>query len=148
MLVLQVMFSFNAHEGAPDDEPARPSLGPHTAPFRLWKRSDLSAAWQALPASAWLAIELPDTPWGRAYYRWASAEGGDGPPTGNSIGVMLVNMHDYRHPGNASAEAGRCLRALLQDGRPPVEHVVRTFGDHELSDTQRAWLQASGSGGQ
>ena len=126
------MFHSQHAQHAQSGVPVQSSLGPETAPFRQWKRSDLSAAWQALPASAWLAIELPDMPWGRAYYWWAVEQNGTAPPTGDDIGVMLVNMQDYRHPDDPRAEAMRCLRALLHDGRPPVEHVVRTFGSEEL----------------
>ena len=62
----------------------------------------------------------------------AVEQNGTAPPTGDNIGVMLVNMQDYRHPDDPRAEAMLCLRALLRDGRPPIGHVVRTFETEEL----------------
>ena len=133
------MHGYTCHVGAADEEPIRPSLRPDTAPFRLLQRGDLAQVWQDLPDSCWLAIELPDTPWGRSYYRWAvealGHEGRDPQPGG--LGVLLASIYDFRNfvdfPGDAHREAGRCLQSLLVDGTPPRDHVVRVFRDSELT---------------
>ena len=119
------MVSYNCNGEFKQDGPITDSLGPATAPFRLLRKADLPDKWQTIPVKS-IGIELPDTPWGRAYFAWATrelslrqdtAEGKDCP------GVMLVSMANFRELQDFRAAAARCLRTLLAEGRPRREHV-------------------------
>ena len=117
------MFAYECDAHAVPTDAVHPSLGPDTAPFRLLQQTDLPDRWRAISVER-LAVELPDTPWGRAYYAWAvnklrEMEAGSGPA------VMLVSMANFREPLCARAEAAACLRCLLVRGTPPPEHVLQ-----------------------
>ena len=60
--------------------------------------------------------------------RMGSAELARAPTDTDSLGVMLTSMADFRAPGDARAEAARCLRALLETGKAPRDHVVQVLG--------------------
>ena len=109
-------------------EPVRNSLADGCPAFGLLSREDLPERWRALPPTARLGVEVPDTPWGRTYYAWAVAELARAPTDTDNLGVMLTSMADFRAPGDARAEAARCLRALLETGKPPRDHVVQVLG--------------------
>ena len=74
-----------------------------------------------------LGIELPDTPWGRAYYGWAIGVLAELPVDDTRVGVMLSSMANFREPQDSRLEAARCLRSLLEAGRPPLDHVVQVL---------------------
>ena len=124
---------YSAHRGEPPGAgEQRDRLGEGTAPFTLWRSGDLPPEWAQHFAvgHAYVAVELPDTPWGRAYYGWACAQLGLESAGTDAVPVMLASMHDFRGlPEHAQRiqEARNCLQALLGSGRPP-QHFVRIFG--------------------
>ena len=121
------VYAYNCNGAFEQDGPTEESLRPGAAPFRLLRKADLPSKWQPIPARN-IGIELPDTPWGRTYFAWAtrelrrreaSAEEEELP------GVMLVSMANFREPDEPRAAATQCLRTLLAEGRPPREHVLQ-----------------------
>ena len=122
------MFAYDCDAHAVPNAAVHPSLGPDTAPFRLLQRADLPDRWRAIPVDR-LAVELPDTPWGRAYYAWAVSKLEDMEP-GSGPAVMLVSMANFREPLCASTEAAACLRCLLDRGTPPPGHILQIV--HEM----------------
>ena len=124
-----IMYSYRTRVGYTSAEPVRKSLAEGTPLFGLWRRADLSERWTRVPLTFGLAVEVPDTPWGRAYYYWAISEldqQGPVPEAGSEVlGVMLTSTSEFRAPGDARAESARCLRALLEIGKPPREHIVQ-----------------------
>ena len=94
------------------------SLGPGAPPFVAWQVDELPAEWRIThmhPDTRYVAVELPDTPWGIAYYRWFCSELGD---DAAGVGCMVVNMVDYNGGSNQREQAAECLRSLLQTGKP------------------------------
>ena len=70
----------------------------------------------------YVAVELPDTPWGRCYYAWAVQQLQALPEDSSALPVMVSSMHDFRGVGadQRRADAAECLRALLATGKPPA----------------------------
>ena len=122
------MYSYVAHHDYTSADPVRNSLADGCPAFGLLSREDLPEQWRALPPTARLGVEVPDTPWGRTYYAWAVAELARAPTDTDSLGVLLTSMADFRAPGDARAEAARCLRVLLETGKLPRDHVVQVLG--------------------
>ena len=121
------MFCYSCDGDFVQDVPAASSLGLGMAPFRLLRKDDLPACWRPIPVNS-IGIELPDTPWGRAYFAWATGELRrieDDPDNAGYPGVMLVSMANFREPGAPKTAAAQCLRSLLAEGRPPKEHVFQ-----------------------
>jgi len=60
---------FLGHAANEADEP-EDRLAEGSPGFSLWKRSELPSEWRrsCSAGQVCVAIELPDTPWGRAYY--------------------------------------------------------------------------------
>ena len=73
-------------------------------------------------------MEVPDTLWGRIYYAWAVAELARTPTDTDKLEIMLTDKADFRAPGNARVEAARCLCALVETGKPPIDHVIQVLG--------------------
>ena len=126
-LVLAIMYSYLAHHGYVSAEPVRSSLVEGSPPFVLFSRGDLPERWRRVPASARLGVEVPDTAWGRTYHDWAIAEIARQNLESEPLGILLTSMADFRAPGDARSEAARCLRALLETGKPPTDHVVQVL---------------------
>ena len=110
-----------SHERASAEVPM--SLGPGTPPFQAWRIDEMPAEWQATqrhPDTKYVAVEVPDTPWGRAYHDWFRFGGQFSPEhLGVFAAVMVVNMHDYNGGADQRAQAARVLRSLLEAGKPP-----------------------------
>ena len=88
-----------------------------------WKVEELPVEWRIThmhPDTKYVAVELPDTPWGIAYYRWFCNEFDD---DASGVGCMVVNMVDYNGGSNQREQAAECLRSLLQTGKPPANFV-------------------------
>ena len=121
---------YTAHRGeAPGTEDPRDRLGEGTAPFTLWKRGDLPPVWAQhfTDSHICVSVELPDTPWGRAYYSWACNQLGLQTAGTDAVPVMLTSMYDFQGLPEHSQrihEARNCLQALLETGRPP-QHFAR-----------------------
>ena len=132
------MFSYEFHGELPQDEPLVQSLGEHTAKFKLLHKSDLPARWRPIAAEK-LAIEVPDTQWGRKYFHWATQELQriEGTAVDHGFpGIMLVSMHNFREPENAYRQAALCLTSLMEDGTPLREHVVQLLSPRMAADRQ------------
>ena len=119
----------------PGMEEPQDRLGEGTAPFRLWWRADLPSVWRQhfTDDHCYVAVELPDAPWGRAYYSWACNQLAALPEDSGAVPVMLCSMADFRgHPEGEQriAAARECLRALLEGGRPP-QHFARILHHSE-----------------
>ena len=105
------------------------SLRPGAPPFGAWQVDELPAEWRTIlmhPDTSYGAVELPDTPWGIAYYRWFCSEFDD---DAHSVGCTVVNMADYNGGSNQRQQAADCLRSLLQTGKPPA-HFVRVLASN------------------
>jgi hypothetical protein len=126
------MFGYSCQGEFSPDGPTESSVGPGTAPYRLLRKADLPEIWQPIPIKN-IGIELPDTPWGRSYFAWATRElrlrenssAARGAGSEDAPGVMLVSMANFREPGDARAAAILCLQTLLSEGRPPRDHVLQ-----------------------
>ena len=110
----------------------RSSLAPDSPAFQLWRRSELPAEWRSRSVvtptrQIAVALELPDTPWGRSYYGWACERLASETEATDFIPVMLTSMHDFRglpdERGRRQAAAD-CLRSLIESGKPPP-HFAR-----------------------
>ena len=124
------MFKYSATGNYEHVEPIRDRLAEGLPPFQLLKKSDLEPRWRRISGSR-LAMELPDTPWGRAYYSWA-VEKLAAQPTSEAdpfLGCMLSSMANFREPDSSHREAARCLRSLLEDGVPPRDHVAQILNE-------------------
>ena len=129
------MAYYQAHFGSPlTDAEVRDSLGEGCPVFSLWTRDDLTDEWLADSRSyiagnfpgSYIAVELPDSPWGRAYYHWAVSQLSQLGDNTVILPVMLASMADFRglaEPERQAASA-ECLQSLLQTGRPP-KHFAR-----------------------
>ena len=114
---------------APGMEEPKDRLGEGTAPFRLWWQEDLPSVWRQYSTDNHIcvAVEIPDVPWGRAYYSWACRQLEAMAGSSGAVPVMLASMEDFRDHQDRdkrTAAARECLHALLQDGRPP-QHFAR-----------------------
>ena len=94
---------------------------------------------QGRGSTRFVAVELPDTPWGRSYYALVCQQLFAVENHAERVPCMLCSMADFRGPeqGAKSATAD-CLRSLLTRGRPPL-HFAR-FLDQEAG--RRAGLPA------
>ena len=104
----------------------RNSLGPGTALFKPWLFEELPAEWQVTalhPHTRHVAVEVPDTPWGRAYHDWFCFGGPHVLNYESLPGVMVVNMRDYKGGRDQHHQSGRVLQALLESGRPPPNFI-------------------------
>ena len=101
------------------------SLGEGRPVFSLWTRNDLTDEWQA-DAGSYIAVELPDSPWGRAYYHWAISQLSQLGENTNFLPVMLASMADFRGLPEPERQVatGNCLQSLLETGKPP-KHFAR-----------------------
>ena len=102
------MYSHECHGELPREGPIVQGLGEDRARFRLLHKSDLAAKWSAIPAEQ-LAVELPDTPWGRSYLHRAAQELQrlQGTPAQHGYpGIMLVSMANFREPEDPRQQAG------------------------------------------
>jgi hypothetical protein len=132
------MFSYDCHGELPQDEPIGQSLGEHTAKFKLLHKSDLPARWRPIAADK-LAIEVPDSPWGRKYFHWGTQQLQrlEGTAANHGFpGLMLVSMHNFREPEDARGQAALCLRNLLDNGTPPREHVIQLLSPRMAAHRQ------------
>ena len=111
---------------ADETEEVKDRLADGAPPFSLWKRSELPAEWRRSCSAGqlYVALELPDTPWGRTYYRWACRQ--LEASSDENLPVMLASMHDFRGEDEHGrrVSAAMCLRSLLATGKPPA-HFAR-----------------------
>jgi hypothetical protein len=141
--------SNSASTRASSDDAPGASLAPGTPGFQLWRKDALPEVWRrqpdnrqlqaaaanlGIPAAslqAYVALELPDTPWGRKYYWWAQAclDAMPRQESSDFLPVMLVSNFDYTGGGPQVAReaCAELLQALLSSGRPP-KHFSRVFG--------------------
>ena len=113
-------------------------LGPGTPAFTAYKISELPTIWHdclAHPGTAYVALEVPDTPWGWSYYRWYASVADRNSP-GVYVPVMMVNMHDYNGGTAQRKAAAAVLRSLLETGRPTANWI------RVLKDTQQLGNQS------
>ena len=101
------------------------SLFPGGPVFKAWKLAELPSEWQATlrhPETMYVAVELPDMPWGRAYSDWFSA---NFTVADHDIwvAVCVVNMADYHGGEGQREQAARVLRYLLETGKPPPDFL-------------------------
>ena len=111
---------------ADEAEEIKDRLADGAPAFSLWKRSELPAEWRrsCTAGQVCVALELPDTPWGRTYYKWACLQ--LEVPSDENLPVMLASMYDFRGEDEHGrrASAAMCLRSLLATGKPPA-HFAR-----------------------
>ena len=110
----------------------RNSIAPDLSDFQRWLRNELPAEWRSTSVvtstrQIAVALELPDTPWGRTYYGWACERLASETEATDVIPVLLTSMYDFRglldERGRRQAAAD-CLRSLIESGRPPP-HFAR-----------------------
>jgi hypothetical protein len=144
---VQGMASSEAHFGRVpgNDVEVRGSLAEGTPAFRLWTEAELPAEWRQAVARPgygshfFVAVELPDTPWGRCYYAWAIRELEGLPSDSGVLPVMVSSMFDFRGVGAAQrrTDAAECLRALAATGKPPAHFVtVMEAGSDSLGHSE------------
>jgi hypothetical protein len=80
----------------------------------------------------WVAVELPDRPWGHAYHAWFAsnytvADFKEYTPT------CVVNMQDYNGGNKQKENAAEVLRFLLETGKPPP-HFLRILHPEKQAD--------------
>ena len=107
--------------------PAIPgSLHPGGPPFQAWKLSELPDEWKKSlqdPNTLFIAVELPDMPWGHAYHAWF-ASNYTVSDFGEYAATCVVNMQDYHEGIQRNEHAAEVLRSLVQTGKPPP-HFLR-----------------------
>lgn len=115
----------NAVTTASASGPVADRLADGTPPFSAIRICDLPRAWrQSLehPRTRFVAVEIPDTPWGRKYYDWYTAFA-ERASRDEFVPAMLLNMHDYNGGTGQREAAGQFLRSLLESGRPTPSFV-------------------------
>ena len=112
------------------------SMYPGAPPFQAWKLDELPEMWKESlrdPNTRYIAVELPDEPWGHAYHAWFAAN-----HTTKDFKVlaasMVLNMQDYNGGRNQERRSREVLQSLLQTGKPPP-HFIRLLHQSEASDT-------------
>ena len=111
------------------------SVYPTAPPFQAWKLSELPEAWkQSLrePNTMFIAVELPDRPWGHAYHAWF-ASNFSVTDFDEYAAVCVVNMKDYNNGNMQIERAAEVLRSLLETGKPPP-HFLRILKQEEHAD--------------
>ena len=101
------------------------ALYPGGPPFQAWKLDELPRQWrQSLhhPDTLYVAVELPDLPWGHAYNAWFSSSF-DVSDFGTYAAVCVINMQDYKSGQNQREHAGKALRCLMETGKPPPDFL-------------------------
>ena len=130
----------NAGSAAPAAGAVPSSLGEGTPAFTAFKTADLPRVWRdclADPRTKYVALEVPDVPWGRLYYRWFTEFAAAAPP-GEYLPVMLLNLHDY-NGGSGQQEAARgVLRSLLETGKP-TPAFLRILDEEAMEDAGAAF---------
>lgn len=85
----------------PPSGEVRNSLAEGTPAFRPWTKDELPTDWRQAVARPgygshfFVAVELPDTHWGRCYYAWAIRELERLPRNSNALPVMVSSMFDF-----------------------------------------------------
>ena len=105
-----------------EEEGGRPSLAEGFPEFRLWHRDELPEEWRQIYASpGYVAVELPDTPWGRQYHAWAVKELEKEMTDDTALPVMLTSMKDFRgeNAEQRKQSAAEVLQCLAGHGKPP-----------------------------
>jgi hypothetical protein len=101
------------------------SMFPGGPPFQAWKLSELPRQWrQSLnhPDTLYIAVELPDMPWGHAYNAWFSSFHSVA-DFDTYAAVCVMNMQDYNYGQDQRERAGNVLRHLLETGKPPPDFL-------------------------
>jgi len=101
------------------------SLSPGGPVFQAWKLAEMPAEWQATlrhPETMYVGVELPDTPWGRAYSDWFTA---NFTAADHDIwaAVCVVNLADYHGGEGQREQAAKVLKYLLETGKPPPDFL-------------------------
>ena len=78
-------------------EEPKDRLGEGAAPFRLWLHEELPSIWRQhlTDDHICVSVELPGSPWERAYYKGASKQLEALPESADAVPVMLTNMADF-----------------------------------------------------
>jgi hypothetical protein len=101
------------------------SMYPGGPPFQAWKLSELPELWkQSLdrPDTLYVAVELPDLPWGHAYHAWFASTYSVA-DFDTYAAVCVMNMQDYNYGQDQRNRAGNVLRYLLETGKPPPDFL-------------------------
>ena len=111
------------------------SMYPGSPPFQAWKLDELPELWKESlrdPNTRYIAVELPDEPWGHAYHTWFAAN-----HTTKDFKVlaasMVLNMQDYNGGRDQERQSREVLQSLLQTGKPPP-HFIRLLHQSEAGD--------------
>ena len=111
------------------------SMYPGAPPFQAWKLDELPELWKESLRDSntrYIAVELPDEPWGHAYHAWFAAN-----HTTKDFKVlaasMVLNMQDYNGGRDQERRSREVLQSLLQTGKPPP-HFIRLLHQSEASD--------------
>ena len=111
------------------------SICPSAPPFQAWKLDELPEPWKESlrdPNTRYIAIELPDMPWGHAYHAWY-ASNHTTKDFDKYAACLVVNMKDYNGGKDQEQRSKELLRALLQTGKPPP-HFIRLLRQKEAND--------------
>ena len=79
-----------------------------------------------------VAVELPDRPWGHAYHAWF-ASNYTVSDFGEYAATCVVNMQDYNGGNMQREHAAEVLRFLLETGKPPP-HFLRILKPEGKTD--------------
>jgi hypothetical protein len=130
----------NAGSAAPAAGTVPSSLGQGTPAFTAFKTADLPQEWRACLADSrtkYVALEIPDVPWGRVYYSWYVNFASTAPP-GKYLPAMLLNLHDYNGGSGQQEAAKGVLRSLLETGRP-TPAFLRILDEEAMEGTGTAF---------
>jgi hypothetical protein len=111
------------------------SVYPTAPPFQAWKLSELPEEWKKSlnePNTMFIAVELPDRPWGHAYHAWFASNFRVA-DFDEYAAVCVVNMKDYNNGNMQIERAAEVLRFLLETGKP-APHFLRILKQEEHAD--------------
>ena len=92
------------------------SLSPGGPVFQAWKLAEMPAEWQATlrhPETMYVGVELPDTPWGRAYSDWFTANFTAADHDAWAA-VCVVNLADQHGGAGQGEQAAKVLKYPLE----------------------------------
>ena len=91
------------------------------------------------PNTLYVAVELPDMPWGHAYHAWFAANYSVADFKEYAC-TCVVNMHDYNEGNMRHERAAEVLRSLLQTGKPPAHFMRLIQPEGRMPNDQREMI--------
>ena len=114
------------------------SVYPGGPPFQAWKLEEWKKSLDE-PNTMFIAVELPDRPWGHAYHAWFastfSVEDFD-----TYAALCVVNMQDYKNGRMQIESAANVLRSLLETGKPPPDFLRILKKEESIDPAQQEMI--------